>query len=98
MSATRIAVVPGVVAGQAEEDPIGRLELDRAAPGPDILVVILLAGGEVLPETVARQARDRGADPQCLADRSRGREDEVGLAIGAEVGPSTDVRPVGRNS
>ena len=51
VSPTRVAVVPGIVARQAEEDMGRWLELERSTRCPDVLVVVLLTGRDVLAET-----------------------------------------------
>ena len=62
MPAAGIAVVPRVVAGQAEENVRVRFELDGAARGPDILVVIVLPGSEIGTEAVMAEPGDRRTD------------------------------------
>ncbi|MCY1169320.1 hypothetical protein D9M73_93450 [compost metagenome] len=56
----RVRFVLGVIAGQPQRHPpVGRGELDRAAPGPDVLVIIVDVEIGVAPEAVARQPRAR---------------------------------------
>src|SRR3546814_7016536 len=51
MAVARVRLVVGIVAGQPDEEAlVGRFELDRAAPRPDILVVIVDAEVEVRSE------------------------------------------------
>ena len=58
-------------------------QFEGAARGPDVLVVVVLTGREVLAEPTARQARHRTADAHKVADRRRGGYDGIGLVIGA---------------
>src|SRR3546814_11775903 len=72
MAVARVRLVVGIVAGQPDEEAlVGRFELDRAAPRPDILVVIVDAEVEVVAETAARQPRTRYPDLEPTAARRR---------------------------
>src|SRR6185369_16008625 len=64
MTATRVAVVPCLVARESEEDVVRGLELDRAASRPDVLVVILGSGGEIFPEAAAGEPPDGSTQAQ----------------------------------
>src|SRR3546814_15015341 len=84
MAVARVRLVVGIVAGQPDEEAlVGRFELDRAAPRPDILVVIVDAEVEVVAETAARQPRTRYPDLEQIADRRRRADDAVGLIVTA---------------
>ena len=71
MAAAGIAVVPSIVARQAEEDVARRHELECSPRGPDILVVIALACREILAEAGVAEARRGNADPQRLGEWRR---------------------------
>ena len=58
MAVARVGAVVGIVAGQPDEQPrVGRLELDRAAERPIVLVVIVDAKIEIAPEPVMAEPR-----------------------------------------
>ena len=86
MAAARIAIVLGEVALKPDEDVAVVVDLDRQPSGPDVAIVIVAAGREVLAEAVARQARDRAADADAAvaAHRRAGGKDQVGLLVGAD--------------
>src|SRR5258707_72148 len=50
VAAARVAVVGRVIALEADEDVVLVIIFGREAAGPDILVVIIEAGGEILAE------------------------------------------------
>src|SRR3546814_8218984 len=82
MAVARVRLVVGIVAGQPDEEAlVGRFELDRAAPRPDILVVIVDAEVEVVAETAARPPRTRYPDLEQIADRRRRADAAVGLTV-----------------
>ena len=84
VAAARRALVLGIVARNADQDGLAvAAKFDGAATGPDILVIIFQAGGEIVAEAAARQPRDRTADADDVADRCAGGDDEIGLVIGA---------------
>jgi hypothetical protein len=63
VAVARVGIVLGIVAGETDRDAVGRLELERAAGGPDVLVVILEAlDVEIVAEAAAAEPGDRGAD------------------------------------
>ena len=62
MAAARAGRVMGVVTGQTSKEPVG-VDFHRAATGPDVLVVVFLAGGQVLAEPASLGS---GPDRLCL--------------------------------
>ena len=85
MAAALVALVPGVVAGDADRPRLSVIaRLDGAARGPDVLVVILLARGEVLAEAAARKPRHRTAHAHQVSQRCGRRQDRIGPVIGAK--------------
>ncbi|KAK0329169.1 hypothetical protein LTR94_037885, partial [Friedmanniomyces endolithicus] len=61
MAVLGIGVVLREVAGQADEQVLAGRELGRDAAGGDVLVVVALAGKQVVAEAVALEAGDGGA-------------------------------------
>jgi hypothetical protein len=98
MAAARVGIVLGIVAGEADRDVVGRIELDRRPGGPDVAIVILQAGGEVVAEALAAEPGDRAADLHAVHHRARGAEDQVELLIGADVGAGAEARLVGETA
>ena len=92
MAVARVRIVIRIVAGNADEEVRGRLELDRPARRPDVAIVIVEAVVEVLAEAVAAEPRRRGADPDPLGERRASGNDEVGLLVGAEIGADAQHR------
>src|SRR5688500_4972942 len=97
MAAAGIALVLGIIAGQPDEDIVFIVDLGRQPSGPDVLVVIFEAGGEIVAEAGAAQPRDRAAEPEDAgADRRAAADDEVGLLVGAERAAHAKLRLVGK--
>src|SRR3546814_14439443 len=84
VAAARIALVLAVIARNADQHRRAiAAEFDGAAAGPDVLVVIFGAGGEIVAEAAARQPRDRTADAAQVPDRRAVDDDKVSPIIGA---------------
>src|SRR3546814_12590555 len=84
MAVARVRLVVGIVAGQPDEAAlVGRFELDRAAPRPDILVVVVDAEVEVVAETAARQPRTPYPDLEQNSEARRRADDAGGLLVTA---------------
>src|SRR6185437_6887866 len=64
-----IAVVPHVVAGQANEDGVCGNELNACARCPDILVIVAETIREILAEAIVFQTRRSHAYEELLGDR-----------------------------
>jgi len=95
--ALRVAIVPDIIAGQAEEDAVRWDELNTPARSDNILVVVPQPVGEILAKAAAADPRRGNADEQPLRQRCRRRHDQVRLAVGAEIGADAHMRPIGRN-
>ena len=80
---TGIGLVLGDVAGQTEEQVLGRGPFDAQTTRRDVLVVVLRARGQVRAVAVARIAGDRAADAQGVGQGRRARGDQVDLIIAA---------------
>ena len=98
MTTARIAIVPRVIAREAEEGVGSGLEFDRAARSPDILVVVAIAGREVAAEAGVAEPGDRRADAQALREGGRDLRDRIELAMRADVGPKHCVGAVSRDA
>ena len=84
MAATRVAVILGIVAGDAHQHRRAiAAHFEGGAAGPDILVIIVLPGGEILAEAAARQAGKGTTQAHQVADRRRHADDAIGLIIAA---------------
>ena len=85
--AARVRGVVGVIGGQPREH-IGAVQFDRAAPGPDVLVVVVQPVGQVGAEPVAGEPRQRAADADDLvgAQCDRAGNHSVGLVVAAVSG------------
>ncbi len=83
MPATWIALVLGIVAGQAEEC-IFRFDLCRQTTCPDVLVIIVVTRRKVIAEPATAEARDCAAQFQrTVAYRRARRDDTIRLIITA---------------
>ena len=85
----------GVIAGQPGKDA-GAMDFDRAAPGPDVLVVVVEAGSQVRAEPVAGQPGQRATNPDHAISANRGRSSNhpVGLVVAAVSGANREMRLV----
>ena len=85
----------GVIAGHPRKDA-GAVNFERAAPGPDVLVVVIKPGGEVGAEAIAGQPRQRSADADDLVRTQRNRtgDDPVSLIVAAIGRPGRKVRDI----
>src|SRR3546814_9985142 len=77
VAVARVGFVARIVARNADEDGGAvAAHLDRRAAGPDVLVVVFEPRNvQIVAEAAARQARDRAADADQVADRRAGRHD-----------------------
>src|SRR5206468_311116 len=98
VSAAGIAVVPGIIAAQTEEDIGRRLNLDRSAGRPDGLVVVGQAISQVLAEACVAKTRDGRANPQARGERLGAADDRVELSMRSDIGARAEVWAVGRDS
>src|SRR5439155_24726597 len=85
------------VARQTEEDVLRRLELERSAGRPDVLVVVLLSGREVLAEAGVAEPCAGDTDPKGAGEGGGSAGYRIDLPMGAEIGPRAEVRPIGRD-
>ena len=98
MPPPRIALVPAVIARQAEEGAVRGLEFKRPAGRPYVLVVIVGTRSAILAETSTAKAGDRRPNAKRGRQRGRGRHDKVSLSVGAEIGPNGELGLVGQTA
>ena len=83
MAVPGVGIVADPVRGQAEEQVRSRLPFGGDPGGEHVLVVMLVAGVEILAIAVALQPGDRAADAERVADRQSHRADQVDLVVAA---------------
>ena len=69
MAAARRCCGPGIVARRRTSDAVAGSNSIVPRDRPDVLVVIVFAGREVLAEAVAAEAGDEAADPEPVGER-----------------------------
>jgi hypothetical protein len=96
MATARIAPVLGIVGAQPEQRAVVPADLRGNPPGQHVLLVIVLAGREILAETVPRQARHGCADPEHIDDRIGGGDDAIQLPKSPRRAAHLEPRIVGK--
>ena len=93
VAAARIAFILGIVAGNADQDRLTiAADFKRAATGPDILVIIFQAVGQIVAEAATREPRTRCADPDHAGNRHAGSNHRFCLIISTIGGPRLERR------
>ena len=87
VAVTGAGVVLDPVPGQTEEQAVVRRPFGAGAIGGDVLVVLVLAGVQVLAVAVVLIGGDRAADGEGITHRDRSGQQEVALIVRAHLGP-----------
>ena len=98
MALAGVGVVLGIVAGNADLEVGINVPFGRQAGRCDVLVVVVLAGDDVLAVAVAIERCDRAADAERVRQGRAGRDDDFFLAVGADSGAHVERRLIGQRT
>ncbi|MNJ30382.1 hypothetical protein D3C77_249800 [compost metagenome] len=95
VAVTGVGIVLHDVAGQAEEQVVGRRPFGAETGGGHVLVVVLVARVQVRAVAVAQVAGDGRRDAELVIEGQLGRGDQVALVVAAVGGADLAFRLVG---